>query len=751
MEVKLINYGWRFYKGCNDPLNLDGQSYLNVSIPHTWNNLDGQDGGGDYLRGEAVYTKTIDLAKKEDKDYYLELNGVSMIGKVYVNDTFVMEHRGGFSKFRMNITQLLNNGINTIKVLVDNRANDIVYPQTADFTFFGGIYRDAYLIEANKSRFNLDYYGSDGITATPVLKDGKAIVKVNWYLTNPLEGEAMSLAIMYDGEQILTEDIDASKGEFDFTIDNPHIWDGIKSPCLYSLSAKLCKNGEVFDERNIKFGCREISQDKDGFYLNGRHYPLHGVSRHQDRLDKGWAITKDMHKEDMELIKELGANSIRLAHYQHDDYFYDLCDEAGMVIWAEIPYISVHMDNAHDNAISQMKELVIQQYNHPSICFWGISNEITIGGESKQQEDLHNELNSLVKSLDPTRITTLACVTMCDTHSPLTEITDVIAYNHYFGWYIGEVKDNASWLDDFRAEFPNKPLGLSEYGAEANLSLHSAKPEKGDYTEEYQALYHESMLKIFDERPWLWGTYVWNMFDFAVDSRDEGGVKGRNNKGLITFDRKTKKDSFYLYKAWWSDEGFVHITSKRYAKRACKEAIIKVYSNLSEVSLYLNDKLVEKKAGSHIFEFKVDLRLGKNKLKAVAGDCSDNAIIKRVLVEPKAYHLKKEKTKVNNWFLKDGVKYEFKFPKGKFSIKDKFNTIYATEEGKKLLLEMIGEALKMMSADGEHDPEKFLKGARKLIGGMSIERIANFAGDKIPMEMLYHVNEELNKIDKPEQ
>lgn len=751
MEVKCINYGWKFYKGWNDPLNLDGQEFANVSLPHTWNNLDGQDGGGDYFRGESIYAKVIDVAKKDDKDYYLELNGVSMIGRVYVNDKFVMEHMGGFSKFRMNITDILVNGINTIKVLVDNRPNDICYPQTADFTFYGGIYRDANLIEVNKSRFNLDYYGSEGITATPLLKDGKALVKVNWYLTNASDNQIMSIALKYQDEQILTEDIKATSNEFDFTIENPHIWDGVKDPSLYTLEAKLCLDGKVLDERVIRFGCREFRVDKDGFYLNGRHYPLHGVSRHQDRLNMGWAITKKEHKEDMELIEELGANSIRLAHYQHDDYFYDLCDEAGMVVWAEIPYISVHMDNGHDNAISQMKELIIQQYNHPSICFWGISNEITIGGETKNQENLHRELNELVKSLDPNRITTLACVTMCDTHSPLTEITDIIAYNHYFGWYIGEVSDNASWLDDFRAEFKDKPLGLSEYGAEANLALHSSKPEKGDYTEEYQAIYHEEMLRIFDERPWLWGTYVWNMFDFGVDNRDEGGVKGRNNKGLVSYDRKIKKDSFFLYKAWWSDESFVHITSRRYAKRASKKNIIKVYSNLNEVSLYLNDKLIAKKTGEHIFEFEVELRLGRNKLKAVAEGCSDEITLTRCFHEPKSYQLKKEKKKVNNWFLKDGVKYEFKFPKGKFSIKDKFNTIYATEEGKKLLLELIAGAMKTMSADGERDPEKFLKGVRKLIGGMTIERIANFAGDKISPEMLYHVNEELNKIDKPEK
>ena len=749
MNTQSINYGWKFYKDVKDINELTNLNFKKVSVPHTWNNLDGQDGGSDYFRGTCAYVKTLDINKKDNKEYYLEFKGVNSIATVYVNSKQMVEHRGGFSTFRVNVTDVINSGINEVLVLVNNEANDFVYPQTADFTFFGGIYRDVNLLEVNPSRFDLDYFGSEGVKVTPTVNDKDGKVSLEWFVTNNKETLDLNVEILFEDEVLVNKTVKSNLNKLDLDIKDIVLWDGIKSPKMYEVKFTLLDSETILDSRNIRFGFRTYEVTKDGFFLNGRQYNLHGVSRHQDRLDMGWAITKKEHKEDIELIKEVGANSIRLAHYQHDDYFYDLCDEYGMVVWAEIPYISVHMDNGHDNAIQQMKELVIQQYNHPSICIWGISNEITIGGESESQVKLHHELNDLVKELDKTRPTTLACVTMCDTHSPLTSITDCIAYNHYFGWYIGETKDNGEWLDDFRKEFPNKPIGLSEYGCEANLALHSKDPKKGDYSEEYQAIYHEDMLKTFEERPYLWSVYVWNMFDFAVDQRDEGGVKGRNNKGLVTIDRQIKKDSFYLYKAYWSDEQFVHITSKRYVNRQDKEINVKVYSNCSEVSLYVNNKLVETLKGDKVFNFKVNLRFGKNTIKAVSGDLTDTAVFKKVFKEDKSYQLKKEKKAVQNWFMKDGVKCEFKYPEGKFSIKDKFNTIYGTEEGKKVLLVMITKALEMMSPNGDHDAEKFLKSSRKLIGGMSIERIANFAGDKIPQEMLFNINEELNKIDKP--
>ena len=404
------------------------------------------------------------------------------------------------------------------------------------------------------------------------------------------------------------------------------------------------------DEVTTKVGLRSFSVDpKKGFFLNGRPYPLHGVSRHQDRKGLGNAITREMHDEDMALIRELGANTVRLAHYQHDQYFYDLCDQYGMVVWAEIPYISEHLPNGRENTISQMKELIHQNYNHPSIVCWGVSNEITISTKDKADMlDNHRVLNELCHKMDPTRLTTLACYAMCGPFNPVAHITDLVSWNLYLGWYVPGLFLNDLWMDFFHLVYPNRPLGFSEYGAEGMPNLHSAHPRRGDHTEEYQAKYHEYMLKCFDRHPWLWATHVWNMFDFAADARDQGGEPGMNHKGLVTFDRKTKKDSFYLYKAWWSEENFVHICSKRFTDRTEKEIEVKVYSNQHSVALYADGKKLAEQTGEHIFKFRVPLH-GKVELKAVAGDCIDTASFCNVAEPNPSYKLVKTKSKSANW------------------------------------------------------------------------------------------------------
>ncbi|MEG0110599.1 MAG: glycoside hydrolase family 2 TIM barrel-domain containing protein, partial [Oscillospiraceae bacterium] len=369
----------------------------------------------------------------------------------------------------------------------------------------------------------------------------------------------------------------------------------------------LVKNGEALDEIITAFGVREYSVDAEtGFILNGKPYPLHGVSRHQDRIDMGWALTRKEHAEDAAIIKEVGANTIRLAHYQHAEEFYSICDETGFVLWAEIPFISMFIADprARENTLSQMTELVMQKYNHPSICFWGISNEISMGGETPELLDNLKAVNAICKKLDPSRLTTMAHLTMVENESPMHSLTDVLSYNHYFGWYIGDVSENGPALDAFHKMHPTRPVGVSEYGAEANLALHSAHPHVHDYSEEYQAYYHENMLKTFAERPYLWSTHVWNMFDFAADARDEGGCKGRNNKGLVTYDRKTRKDSFYIYKAYWTKEPFVHITGRRFIDRISGKTDIKVYSNCPSVSLSVNGAEPITLEGDKVFIFK---------------------------------------------------------------------------------------------------------------------------------------------------
>ena len=636
-EITKIMKGWEF-------TGPDGTT-TTVDLPHTWNARDGQDGGNDYWRGTCIYRTRFAAPQfnTASQQVWIQFDGVNASAHVVLNGSPVCNHDGGYSIFRANITELLRDE-NELTVEVDNSKNDRVYPQKADFTFYGGIYRDVSLMVVSKNHFTLDYFGGPGIRITPTVQGTDASVQVTTWHDG--EGEVSIELLDAAGNTVAT-----GKGpDITLTIFNAHLWNGVKDPYLYSCKARLVVNGTVEDETTTRFGVRSFKVDpKKGFFLNGKSYPLHGVSRHQDRKGLGNAITREMHDEDMALIKEIGANTIRLAHYQHDQYFYDLCDEVGMVVWAEIPYISEHMPNGRENTISQMKELIIQNYNHPCIVCWGVSNEITISTKDKKDMlDNHRQLNDLCHEMDKTRLTTLACYAMCGPFNRSAHITDMVSWNLYLGWYVPGFILNDLWMGFFHLCFPNRPFGYSEYGAEGMPNLHSAHPHRGDHTEEYQAKYHEYMLRCFKRHPWMWATHVWNMFDFAADARDQGGEPGMNHKGLVTFDRKTKKDSFYLYKAWWSDEAFVHICSKRFVERTGSTATVKVYSNQSTVALYVNGNKVGEQTGEHVFTFKVPLN-GELHIQAVAGDRTDESVIRHVDTPNPEYKLHKTKSKSANW------------------------------------------------------------------------------------------------------
>ena len=636
-EITKIMKGW-------EVTGPDGTT-TTVDLPHTWNARDGQDGGNDYWRGTCIYRTHFAAPQFNTASHqvWIQFDGVNASAHVVLNGSPVCNHDGGYSTFRANITELLRDE-NELTVEVDNSKNDRVYPQKADFTFYGGIYRDVSLMVVSKNHFTLDYFGGPGIRITPTVQGADASVQVTTWHDG--EGEVSIELLDAAGNTVAT-----GKGpDITLTIFNAHLWNGVKDPYLYSCKARLVVNGTVEDETTTRFGVRSFKVDpKKGFFLNGKSYPLHGVSRHQDRKGLGNAITREMHDEDMALIKEIGANTIRLAHYQHDQYFYDLCDEVGMVVWAEIPYISEHMSNGRENTISQMKELIIQNYNHPCIVCWGVSNEITISTKDKKDMlDNHRQLNDLCHEMDKTRLTTLACYAMCGPFNRSAHITDMVSWNLYLGWYVPGFILNDLWMGFFHLCFPNRPFGYSEYGAEGMPNLHSTHPHRGDHTEEYQAKYHEYMLRCFKRHPWMWATHVWNMFDFAADARDQGGEPGMNHKGLVTFDRKTKKDSFYLYKAWWSDEAFVHICSKRFVERTGSTATVKVYSNQSTVALYVNGNKVGEQTGEHVFTFKVPLN-GELYIQAVAGDRTDESVIRHVDTPNPEYKLHKTKSKSANW------------------------------------------------------------------------------------------------------
>ena len=639
-RIEKIMKGW----------NFTGENGVGtaVNLPHTWNSKDGQDGGDDYYRSTCIYDCMVKKPKyTSEEKVYLQFHGVNASAKVIFNEKIICVRDGGYSTFRMDVTELLKEE-NKIVVEVDNSINDRVYPQKADFTFYGGIYRDVEFLIVSKEHFDLDYYGGPGMKYTTEVLGSNAKVHVSVY-TNEAAKEAGSLTRIFlvdaTGEVVAA----AEGNDVSLDVDNVHLWDGLKDPYLYVLKAELLKDGVVVDTISCNCGVRYFEfSPKDGFHLNGRHYPLHGVSRHQDYRDLGNAISIEDHERDIELIREVGANTIRLAHYQHDQYFYDLCDKYGMIVWAEIPYISEHLANGNDNTISQMKELIIQNYNHPSIVTWGVSNEITISGRKLKKQMLanHHVLNDLCHEMDPTRPTTLACFAMCPHWHPVAHITDLVGWNLYLGWYVPFFWLNDLWIKFWHILYPKRRLCYSEYGAEGMPNLHSGKPKRGDNTEEYQCKYHEYMLECFKRYPYMWATYYWNMFDFAADARDQGGEPGMNHKGMITFDRQTKKDTFYLYKAYWTEAPFVHLAGKRYEYRTEAVTDITVYSTCKEVSLYNNGKLVGTQKGEHVFKFKMPME-AVNNLEVKAGSCVDSGVIYKTEKPRPEYSVKKSDS--SNW------------------------------------------------------------------------------------------------------
>lgn len=635
----LLHQDWQF-------VGPDGTKTA-VQLPHTWNNIDGQDGGNDYVRGTCTYSTTFESPEfhLESECVYLEFEGVNASADISLNGHMCCHHDGGYSTFRVDVTALIQKE-NRLTVAVDNKVNDFVYPQKADFTFYGGIYRDVKTLVVNKKHFDLDSYGGQGVKVSPVLIGEDAMITVESQSNAPEADTCISI-LDADGACVATDM--GSKAVI--TLKHVHKWDGVKDPYLYTAVLELKQDGVVVDEVRLRFGVRSFYVDKKkGFFLNGRSYPLHGVSRHQDRKGLGNALTCAEHDEDLALILEMGANSIRLAHYQHSQYFYDRCDEMGLVVWAEIPYISEHLPNGRENSISQMKELITQNHHHASIVCWGVSNEITISTKDKKDMlDNHYVLNDLCHEADPLRLTTLACYAVCGPFNKVAHITDIVGWNLYLGWYVPGLFLNDLWISFFHLVYPNRPLGFSEYGCEGMPNLHAKHPRRGDHSEEYQAKYHEFMLRCFKRHPYMWGNYVWNMFDFAADARDQGGEPGMNHKGLVTFDRKTKKDSFFLYKAFWSEEPFVHIAGKRMTKRTGKYTRIRVYTNQPDVKLYIDGRLADEKTVDKTAVFKVLLQETVT-IQVKAGEQSDSALFQKTEKADPDYKLKKsKKSHKSNW------------------------------------------------------------------------------------------------------
>lgn len=753
-RIKWVD-NWRFIK---KDIGIKATAYRvidaafgeTVNLPHTWNAVDGQDGGNDYYRGKCWYVKQLpEMKLNEEEELWLEFHGAAMMAAVYVNGQLAGKHNGGYSTFRVNLTPWLKEE-NTIAVSVDNSAVRTVYPQKADFTFYGGIYRDVYLIRVPKAHFALGYFGGSGVKVTPKVKENRATVTVESWTENAPDAATVMVSVL-DAAGIAVAKATAvildNYGKVELELDNVHLWDGKDDPYLYGLCAELRDAGkaECLDCVETKFGCRTFYVDpQKGFFLNGRSYPLCGAARHQDRQGVGNALTPAMHEEDMQLLLEMGANTVRLAHYQHDQYFYDLADRYGMIVWAEIPYITEHMPEARENTVSQMTELIVQNYNHPSIICWALSNEIT--GSTGVTEDLmenHRILNDLCHEIDTTRLTTMAHVFMLSPEEELVTLPDIRSYNLYYGWYVGEMEDNDSWFDRYHEKHPDVAMGLSEYGADANPQYQSAKPEKGDWSESYQALYHEHMLEMWSRRPYIWAMHVWNMFDFGADGRDEGGKPGQNQKGLVTFDRKIKKDAFYIYKAYLSKEPFVHLCGSRYVDRSEAETEIKVYSNQPAVTLYVDGKEAGTLEADKVFLFHAAIS-GEHVIEARAGACSDTMRIRKVDRDNPDY--RKAGGEVVNWFdREDEIVRE-----GYFSIKDSMGDVKANSEAMAVFDELIAPVqAKMVEAYGDvakniQIPEEM----QKMMDRMSIESTLKQMAGLITPELIHKLNSRLNQIKK---
>lgn len=716
-KILAFNDNWRFRK--------PGEEEADVTLPHTWNAKDGQDGGNDYWRGTAVYSKRfLRPDMKPGERCFIEFTGAAMTADVTLNGKHITHHEGGYSTFRVDLTDLLSED-NELTVSVDNSDNERVYPQKADFTFYGGLYRGVNLIIVPAEHFEHVKDGTAGIKVTPTVdleKKTAAVTVETWHNAGAVE-------ITVNGETKRVE------REAVFTIENVRLWDGLDDPYLYTATARMDSGDEV----SVRFGCREFHIDPDkGFFLNGRSYPLRGVSRHQDRIGLGNALTRKEHEEDMAVIRELGANTVRLAHYQHAQEFYDLCDENGIIVWAEIPYITKHMSGGRQNAVDQMRELITQCYNHPSIVCWGLSNEITASSPVTEEllED-HRALNELCHRMDDTRPTVMAHAFMLEKDSPLIPIADMASYNLYFGWYLGELSQNEAFFDEYHAMFPDRVIGFSEYGADANVRFHSTQPEQGDYTEEYQCVYHEHILKLIEERPYLWATHVWNLFDFAADGRDEGGKKGENQKGLVEFDHKTKKDAFYLYKAAWSREPFVHLCGKRYADRTEEMTEVKVYSNRDSVTLTVDGRELETKTGQTVFTFSVPLT-GEHRIEAVSGPCRDEMTLRHVSEPNPAYYFRRQK--VVNWFDKEELDPNC------YSIRDTMGALSSNPQTAAILGKMME---RMTASRGDVAKEANANpNLQKMMAGLTLEALIKQAGDAVPEEMIRSLNAALQKIRK---
>ena len=600
-----LDRAWRFIRqdvaGAQEA-NFDDSAWTPTCLPHTWNNLDGENGGNDYYRGigwyRTHYAVSRDLAGRR---FFLKFDGAFLVAEVYVNGAYVGQHQGGFAAFVFDVTQCLKPGSdNVIAVKVNNAPNPDIAPLSADFTFFGGLYRPVHLLVTDPVHISPLDYGSAGVYLTPAhVSSNAADLQVTAVVSNasPQARTVRVRTVVTDaGANVVSTLIQlatllpasVSNVTTSTTLANPHLWNGLYDPYLYHAFVEVLDGPEVLDVVAQPLGFRFFSVNPtNGFSLNGQPYDLHGVSMHQDWLHRGWAIGDAERRTNFAMLRELGATVLRLSHYEHSEQAYELADQNGLVLWTEIPLINRITESPafYANAVQQMRELIRQRYNHPSIICWGIFNEITLK-PGPRPTALARQLAELVAREDPTRPSTSAA--NARDNEPSNWCSELSSFNKYFGWYDGEMNDLGAWADRVHARYPTRCIGISEYGAGANPAQHSessARPEPGGpfHPEEYQNLLHESHWQQMQARPFLWCKLLWNMFDFASDGRSEGELPGLNDKGLASYDRQLRKDAFYYYKANWTTNPMVYITGHTFTNRVTNAVVAKVYANCDSV------------------------------------------------------------------------------------------------------------------------------------------------------------------------
>ena len=724
-----INRGWHFLADMTGVPVTIPEAAEPIDLPHTWNALDGQDGDGDYFRGKCCYLKQVDELPPAKK-YYLELGGANTAADVYIDGKHYAHHDGGYSLWRVDISE---NPGGLIAVMVDNSPNPGVYPQKADHTIYGGLYRDVNILCLEESHFDVETAGGPGIYVTVVMDGSDALAAVEVFPVNTGAEQTLRYTLLNaEGELVASHTTEASR--LKFRIKNAHRWHGRQDPYLYSGTVELVEGDRVLDTVATHFGCRTVQIDPQrGFLLNGREYPLRGVARHEDRQSLGNALQRQHQDQDMDLICELGANAIRLPHYPQDPYFYELCDRRGMVVWTELPYGSHQGEQARENLLQQLKELVTQNYNHPSIALWGLAY-----GSPEDKATLE-ELDDLVRTLDKHRLTAIAVEPLYPRASACLAVPDVIGWEQDLGWQGGTPGMVGAWFDKLHEEHPRRALGCAGYGCEA-MDLHSSNPTQGDYTEEYQARYHEALIPQLFARTYLWGSFC-QMFDFAGHSLTPAGAPGPDHSGLVSFDRRVKKDAFYAYKAWLSSEPFVHICGRRYINRVENVTSVTVYSNQPEVELFADGKsLGVKRSQDHFFRFQVPNR-GETALTALAGDCRDESMINQVEVFPETYRLRDRKALVK-W-------HEIPQREGCFCLNDTIGDIAATLTGRlwtgKFLLSLRRRLTDSQKRKLEMDEMSHFT---QRVSGYTVLRLIALAKGKFTKEEALKLGEQLSRLRK---